>query len=149
MKVQRSVHNSPPLIPLLDYLGRRIELTTSYPISWRSILILSSSLNPGLPSIFIPFGFPTKHLYAFLFSCFQMLDFYCKQYIVNLRINNPSFRTYYYSSSEAQDSHNNSVFKAVPFQYLWGLEHHKPLRWIRCPFRPSVTSTCNGTVLYF
>ena len=34
------------------------------PVPWRSILILSSRLRPGLPSGLFPSGFPTKTLYA-------------------------------------------------------------------------------------
>jgi len=36
--------------------------------SWRSILIISSHLRPGLPSGLFPSGFPTKTLYMPLFS---------------------------------------------------------------------------------
>ena len=38
------------------------------PISWRSILILSTHLSLGLPSGFLPSGFPTKNLYTSLSS---------------------------------------------------------------------------------
>ena len=34
------------------------------PTSWRSILILSTHLRPGLPSGLFPSGFPTKTLYT-------------------------------------------------------------------------------------
>jgi hypothetical protein len=40
--------------------------TKAYPISWESILLLSSHLRPGLPSGFFHSGFPTKTLYATL-----------------------------------------------------------------------------------
>ena len=39
-----------------------------HPISWRSILILSTLLRLGLPSGHFPSGFPTKTLYTSLSS---------------------------------------------------------------------------------
>jgi hypothetical protein len=45
-----------------------IQFITSYPISLRSILILSTHLRSGLPSGLYHFGFPINILYAFLFS---------------------------------------------------------------------------------
>jgi len=39
-----------------------------HPISWRSILILSSHLDLGLPTGLFPSGFPTKTLYTPLIS---------------------------------------------------------------------------------
>jgi hypothetical protein len=42
--------------------------TPSYPISLRSILILSTHLRLSLPSGLVPSGMPTNILYAFLFS---------------------------------------------------------------------------------
>jgi len=39
-----------------------------YPTSWKSILILSTHLRPGLPSGLFPSGFPTKTLYTSLSS---------------------------------------------------------------------------------
>jgi hypothetical protein len=47
---------------------RSIKSIQPYPISLRSILILSSHLRLGLPSDIFPFGFPTKILYAIFFS---------------------------------------------------------------------------------
>jgi hypothetical protein len=41
---------------------------TFHPVSLRSIIILSSYLCLGLPSVLYPSGFPTKILYAFLIS---------------------------------------------------------------------------------
>ena len=45
-----------------------IQFTYPHPTSWRSILILSIHLCLGLPSGLFPSGFPTKTLYAPLFS---------------------------------------------------------------------------------
>jgi len=47
---------------------RWIQPTPSYPISLRSILILSSYLGLRRPSDLFPSGFPTKILYPFLIS---------------------------------------------------------------------------------
>ena len=64
-----------------------------YPISCRSILILSSRLRLGLPGCVLPSGFPTKPLYAPLLSPMRvtchshliLLDFitrimFCEEY---------------------------------------------------------------------
>ena len=48
----RSIQSSPP----------------PHPTSWKSVFILSSHLNLGLPSGVFPSGFPTKTLYASLLS---------------------------------------------------------------------------------
>ena len=39
-----------------------------HPTSWRSILILSTHLRLGLPTVFLPSGFPSKTLYTPLSS---------------------------------------------------------------------------------
>ena len=41
-----------------------IQLIYPHPTSWRSILILSTHLRLGLPSVLFPYGFPTKTLYT-------------------------------------------------------------------------------------
>jgi hypothetical protein len=43
-----------------------IQSIYPHPISWRSILILSTHLSLGLPSGLFPSGFPTKILYTTL-----------------------------------------------------------------------------------
>jgi hypothetical protein len=48
--------------------SRPIQSIPSYPISKRSILMLSIHLRLGLPSGLFPCGFPTSNLYTFLFS---------------------------------------------------------------------------------
>jgi hypothetical protein len=56
-----------------------IQSTPSYPISLRSILILTTHLRLGLPSGLFPSGFPTNILYAFFFypnSCYMPRPFH-------------------------------------------------------------------------
>ena len=45
-----------------------IQSTHPHPTSWRSILILSTHLRLGLPSVLFPAGFPAKNLYGPLSS---------------------------------------------------------------------------------
>ena len=45
-----------------------IQSIYPHPTTWRSILILSTHLRPGLPSGLFPSDFPTKNLYAPLSS---------------------------------------------------------------------------------
>jgi hypothetical protein len=63
--VHHRIHNIPPPVPILS----QIDLVHApHPTSQRFILILSSHLRLGLPSGLLPSGFPTKALYAPLFS---------------------------------------------------------------------------------
>jgi len=48
--------------------ARSIKSIPPHPISWRSILILSSNLRLGLPNGLFPSGFPTKTLYTSFLS---------------------------------------------------------------------------------
>ena len=45
-----------------------IQSIYPHPTSWRSVLILSTHLRLGLPSVLLPSGFPTKTLYTHLSS---------------------------------------------------------------------------------
>ena len=60
-KVHYLIHKCPPPVPILSQLD---PVRTPYPTSCRSILILSSHLYLGLPSLVFPSGFPTKTLYT-------------------------------------------------------------------------------------
>ena len=50
-KVRHRIHNSPPPVPVLSHI---YPVHTSHPTSRKSILILSSHLRLGLPSLKIP-----------------------------------------------------------------------------------------------
>ena len=67
LKVHYRTHKRPPPVPIL---GQPSPIQSTYPhsTSWRYILILSTHLRLGLPSGLFPSGFPTKTLYAPLFS---------------------------------------------------------------------------------
>jgi len=65
LKVLYRVPKSPSLV--LSW-ARRIQSTTSHPMSLRSVLILSSYLFLRLPSGLFPSGFLTEILYTFLIS---------------------------------------------------------------------------------
>jgi len=60
-KVHYRTHKRPPLS--LSWPSP-IQSIYPHPAFWRSILILSTHLRLGLPSGFLPSGFPTKTLYT-------------------------------------------------------------------------------------
>jgi hypothetical protein len=60
LKVHYSIHESPLLVPILSQMNP-VHTTPS-------LLVLSFHLHIGLPSGLFPSGFPTKTLYAFLFT---------------------------------------------------------------------------------
>jgi hypothetical protein len=64
-KFHHLIHKSSPPVP---FLNQNDPLYAPHPTSQRSILILSSHLRLGLSSGLLPSGFPTKVLYAPLFS---------------------------------------------------------------------------------
>ena len=64
-KFHYRVYKSPPPVLILSQF---IPVHAPHSTSWISILILSSHLYLGLPSGLFPSGFPTKTLYAPLFS---------------------------------------------------------------------------------
>ena len=64
-KVCYCIHKCLPPVPILSQLH---PVHTPHPISWRSILILSSHLFLGLPCVLFPSGFPTTTLYTPLLS---------------------------------------------------------------------------------
>ena len=51
-----------------------IQSIYPHPASWRSLLILYTSLRLGLPSGLFPSGFPTKTLYTPLSSLSNIMD---------------------------------------------------------------------------
>ena len=64
-KVHERIYKIPPPVPLLKQLN---PVYAPHTTSWRSNLILTSHLCLGLPSGLFPSYFPTKTLYALLFS---------------------------------------------------------------------------------
>jgi hypothetical protein len=68
-KVHYRVHKSPPLVLILI----QIDPVHIIPFYLRPILILFTHLRLGLPSGFLPSGFPTSILYGLLFppSCYM------------------------------------------------------------------------------
>ena len=64
-RVHYRVYKCLPPVPILSQIN---SVPSPYPICWRSILILSSQLRMGVPSVLFPSVFPTKTLYAPLLS---------------------------------------------------------------------------------
>ena len=64
-----------------------IQSTYPHPTSWRSVLILSTHLPPGLPSGLFPSGFSTKTLHTPLSSHIRAT---CPTHLILLRITNSS-----------------------------------------------------------
>ena len=65
-EVHYRIHKYPPPVPIQSQLDP--VHAPPHPISWRSILILSSHLRLGIPSGLFPLGFRTKILYTPLLS---------------------------------------------------------------------------------
>jgi len=76
-KVHYRIHKCPPPVPILSQLDP-VHTPPPHPTSWRSILILSSHLCLGLPSVLFPSGFPTKTPYM------PLLSFICTTWPVHL-----------------------------------------------------------------
>ena len=73
-KVQYCIHMCPSLA--LPW-ARAVQSMPPHPTSWRSTVILSSHLNPGLPSRLFPSGFPTKTLNQIQFTCSSFILILC------------------------------------------------------------------------
>ena len=65
-------------ISLSLYWTRSILSMLPHPISWRSILVLSSHLHLGLPCGLFPSGFSTKTLYALILSSIHATYYFLK-----------------------------------------------------------------------
>jgi len=63
MKTKGSL-SSPKHTPFIPFLSQINPVHGPYPLSWRSILLLSSHLLLDLPFVFFPYGFRTKTLCA-------------------------------------------------------------------------------------
>ena len=66
-KVRYRVHKGPPHVPIMSHIN--LVQALPYPVSWRSILILSSHIRLGVVSRFFSSGLPTKTLYLPFISC--------------------------------------------------------------------------------
>ena len=77
-KVHYRIHKCPPPVPILTQLDPPHK---PKPISWWSILILSSHLSLGLPSFLFSPGFPIKTLYTPLpHTCYTTRPSYSPQF---------------------------------------------------------------------
>ena len=98
-----------------------IQCVPPHPTSWRSILILSSHLRPGLPSVLFPSGFPTKTLYTPLLSPYMLHD---PAYLILLDfITWTVFGEQYRSLSSSLCSFLQSPLNLVPLRPKYSPQH--------------------------